>query len=78
MWSESGRSGRPSVCFTPFGLPAFLQDPTTGLGQLLQESEQLHEMGVDWLALSVPGDSRAEMAAAAQRLAEGLALRSRP
>ena len=40
------------------------------LDEMRRECEQLWEAGVDWLALSVPGNDRAEVLANAESLAE--------
>lgn len=75
---EAGRDHRPIVCFVPFSLAGFLADPAAGLAPLAEEIEQLGEIGVDWVALSLPGDTRVEVVEHATRVAEQLGLQERP
>lgn len=63
-----------TVCFVPFTLPAYLADPDEGLAPLVAEVAQLTEMGVDWVALMVPGDTRAEVLGHAATLSRALRL----
>lgn len=70
-----GRSEPLTVCFVPFALGAFLADPVDGLAPLVEEVAELEAMGVDWVALSVPGSTRREVIDRAAMLSEGLGLR---
>ncbi len=58
LCEEAERAEPMSVCFVPFSLPHYLADPDAGLAPLVQEVEELAEMGVDWVALMVPGTTR--------------------
>ncbi len=64
-----------TICFVPFSLGAYMADPASGIDALVAEVATLGEMGVDWLALNVPGTSRSEVLENASGLAEGLGLR---
>jgi probable F420-dependent oxidoreductase len=77
VWAESGRGGRPTVCFSPFALSAYLQDPVGALEVLAEQAAEMYEIGVDWLALSVPGHTRAEVSERAEALADVLGLQPR-
>ncbi len=70
-----GRTEPLTICFVPFSLPAYLHDPTAGLGPLVEEVAALEAMGVDWLALQVPGVVRSEIVEHAAALSAALALR---
>lgn len=70
------RSEPLMICFVPFSLGAYMADPATGLDALVAEAAMLREMGVDWLALNVPGTSRSEVLENASDLAEALGLRT--
>lgn len=72
---EHGRAEPLTVCFVPFSLQKYLEDPGSGLAPMLEEIAELSEMGVDWVALMVPGSSRAEVRARAEELSHALALR---
>jgi hypothetical protein len=76
VWSEAGRSETPTVCFVPFGLQRYLDDASAGLGPLVDEINELSELGVDWVALSVPGRTRAEVRDRAGELADRIGLRA--
>jgi len=67
-----GRSDRPTTCFVPFTLPGYLDDPVAGLPPLIDEVAELDELGVDWVALMVPGSERTEVLDAAGSLASAL------
>ena len=68
------RSEPLTICFVPFTLPAYLADPDEGLAPLVAEVAQLAEMGVDWVALMVPGETRAEVLGHAATLSRALRL----
>lgn len=70
-----GRSEPLTICFVPFTLAGFLADPVSGLTPLLEETAELEAMGVDWVALGVPGRTRGEVIDSAALLSEGLGLR---
>ncbi len=74
---EAGRTEPLSVCFAPFSGEAYRQDPVGGLAPMLEEVEQMAAMGVDWVSMTVPGSSRAEVRDHAAALAEALGLRPR-
>lgn len=69
-----GRTDPLTVCVTPFAQGAYLREPDAGLDALVEEAEALAALGVDWLALTVPGRSRAEVRDRAAALAAGLRL----
>ncbi|MFZ4517869.1 MAG: TIGR03619 family F420-dependent LLM class oxidoreductase [Microthrixaceae bacterium] len=69
-----GRTEPLTVCFTPFAQTAYSADPDRGLAAVLEEAAALTEMGIDWLAITVPGRSRAEVRDRAAALAAGLRL----
>lgn len=62
LCEEQGRAEPLTVCFTPFATAAYLRDPDRGLAPLADEVHRLEAMGVDWVALSVPGLTRREVA----------------
>lgn len=72
---EAGRSERLTTCFVPFSLPGFLADPIGGRARLCAEVAELGELGVDWVALMVPGETRSEVQENAGALADELGLR---
>lgn len=72
--ASEGRAEPLTICFTPFAQAAYLADPVGGLAPLLEEADALAAMGVHWLALTVPGLSRAEVRDRAAALAAGLGL----
>lgn len=72
---REGRDEPPTVCFVPFRLGDYLADPDAGLSPLAEEVVDLHELGVAWTALSVPGSSRAQVVERAAALSEALGLR---
>ncbi len=71
---EAGRAERLTTCFVPFSLPGYLADPIGGRARLGEEVADLGDRGVDWVALMVPGDTRAEVVDHAGALAEELGL----
>lgn len=74
MCEELGRANRPTVCFSPFSMGDYLVAPQSGLEPLVREVRELGELGVDWLCLTVPGDTRPEVLELAGQLAEALEL----
>ena len=54
-----GRTQPLDVCFVPFGLELFGPEPVDP-GRFRATVQELEAVGVTWLALSVPCDSRAE------------------
>jgi probable F420-dependent oxidoreductase len=75
MCADAKRTEPLTICFAPFSTPAFLADPDRGLGPLIDEISELAEVGVDWVVMSVPGLTRAEVRDRASQLAEALGLR---
>ncbi len=70
-----GRSaGAAGDLLRPFTLSDYLADPDAGLAPLVDEAGQLADLGVDWLALMVPGSTRNEVIDRAGELAAGLGL----
>ena len=63
-----------TICFVPFTLAAYLADPDEGRAALVAEVAQLTEIGVDWVALMVPGETRAEVLDHAAALSRALRL----
>ena len=63
-----------TTCFVPFSLPAYLEDPESGLPPLCDEVAQLADLGVDWVALMAPGTTRNEVIDRAGALAAELGL----
>jgi hypothetical protein len=74
MCEEAGRSEPLTICFVPFAAAGYLQDHERGLGPLVEEVAELESMGVDWVALSVPGLVRSEVRDRAAALAAALRL----
>lgn len=70
-----GRTEPLTICFVPFSLQGYLHDPASGLGRLVEEVATLRSMGVDWVALSVPGLARSEIIERSAELAAALELR---
>lgn len=68
----AGRTEPLTTCFVPFSQAGFLAEPVAGLAPMIDEIAQLDEMGVDWVALSVPGSSRSEVLEHAAALADEL------
>ena len=71
----AGRPDRPVVCFVPFSLGRYLADPDGRVDELADEVAHLGTLGVEWVALAVPGVDRVEVVARATQLAERLGLR---
>ena len=71
---EVGRTEPLTVCFVPFALADYHQDPDRGLAALFDEVAELEDLGVDWVALSVPGLTRAEIRDRSAELAGALGL----
>ena len=65
------------MCFVPFSLGAYLEDPDRHVDELADEVAHLGTIGVEWVALTAPGTSRLEVAHRATDLAERLGLRHR-
>jgi len=74
LCEEAEREEPLTICFVPFALGAYLQDPEGGLDPLVDEVATLREMGVDWVALMVPGNTRADVLAHATTLSRALQL----
>ena len=74
LCEEHGRVEPLTICFVPFGLPDYLADPVGRLGALTEEIAALGEIGVDWVALMAPGNTRAELLDSAAALAGALGL----
>jgi len=74
LCEEAERTEPLSICFVPFSLSDYVKKPTTQLGRLIDEIAELSELGVDWLALSVPGDTRSEVLDHARELSAALNL----
>lgn len=74
LCAEADRTEPLSICFVPFSLANYLADPKAGLAPLVEEVEQLQELGVDWLALMVPGDTRSAVLHHAWELSAALNL----
>jgi probable F420-dependent oxidoreductase len=70
----AGRTEPLTICFVPFSLGGYLADPERGLSPMVEEIEALEGLGVDWVALSVPGLSRSEVRDRAAGLAAALRL----
>lgn len=68
----AGRAEPLATCFVPFSLAGYLQDPVQGLAPLIDEIDDLDELGVDWVALMVPGHESAEVLDRAAALAAAL------
>ncbi len=73
-WADAGREGVPAVCFGPFSMGGYMDDPRGGIAQLVEECEELYQLGVNWLTLSIPGSTRSELSENARRLSEALGL----
>ncbi len=74
LCDEHGRVEPLTICFVPFGLADYLADPVANLPALVEEIAALGAIGVDWIALMVPGDTRAAVLDAAAALAAALDL----
>ena len=55
LCAELGRSDPLTTCFVPFPLPGYLAAPEDAIGRLAEEVAELGELGIDWVALMVPG-----------------------
>jgi probable F420-dependent oxidoreductase len=58
LCAAAGRTEPMTTCFVPFSLPGYLEDPVAGLPALAAEVAELADLGVDWVALMVPGSTR--------------------
>lgn len=74
LCDEVERSDPLTVCFVPFATSAYLSDPDSGMAPLVDEVHELEALGVDWVALSVPGDTRSEVIDRSEALAAALGL----
>lgn len=74
LCAETGRTEPLTICFVPFTLARYLEDPDRGLPGLVEEVAELEEMGVDWVALGVPGMTRGEVMDRAAALSSALDL----
>ncbi len=74
LCAEAGRMEPVTTCFVPFSLASYLADPLTGSSMLCEEVAALDELGVDWVSLMVPGNSRGEVLDNSARLAQDLGL----
>lgn len=74
MCDDAGRTEPLTICFVPFSLAGYLEDPVEGLAPLVDEVAELTSMGVDWVALMVPGDTRSEVLDHAAALSRSLRL----
>ncbi|MEX0768504.1 MAG: TIGR03619 family F420-dependent LLM class oxidoreductase [Microthrixaceae bacterium] len=74
MCEEAERTEALSICFVPFCLSDYLLHPTIHFTRLIDEVAELSDLGVDWLALSVPGDTRSAVLDNARELASALNL----
>lgn len=72
LCEETGRVAPLTICFVPFALGGYLQDPGSGLAPMVEEIADLFERGVDWFPLMVPGSSRAEVLENCAALADAL------
>ncbi|MGI9578952.1 MAG: TIGR03619 family F420-dependent LLM class oxidoreductase [Microthrixaceae bacterium] len=70
---EAAREQRPTVCFSPFSMHGYHED-TSASAALAEEVQELAELGVDWLTVSVPGNTRAEVVDRSAALSEVLEL----
>lgn len=74
LCEAAGRTDPLTTCFVPFSLPTYLEDPVGGLRALCDEIGELSDMGVDWVALMVPGTTRNSVIDHAGELAAELGL----
>ncbi len=74
LCADHARSTRPVICFSPFTMGDYLADPGGSLGAMVEEVEQLGQIGVDWLCLTVPGSTRSEVLERAAELGQSLGL----
>lgn len=74
LCEEVGRTEPLTTCFVPFTLPDYLADPIHGLAPMVEEVAELSSMGIDWVALMVPGTTRGEVTEHASALAAALGL----
>lgn len=68
MCEEVGRTDPLTICFAPFSLGAYLEDPAANRSLLVDEVAALGALGVDWVTVGVPGRSRREVLEAAEDL----------
>jgi probable F420-dependent oxidoreductase len=74
--SIAGSAGvpRPTVCFALFGLQEWWRRGDTEAARVREEAEELFGLGVDWVAVNVPGLGRSEVIERAAELAGVLRL----
>jgi len=76
LGEEAGRTEPLTVCFAPFGGEAYRRDPDGRLPAMVEEVGELVDLGVDWVVVSAPGATRAEVCDRAAELAGALGLRA--
>ena len=74
LCEEHGRTEPLTICFAPFGQYDYMADPVGRLDALVDEIGKLQALGVDWITLMVPGDTRAAVLDSAAALAGALGL----
>ncbi len=74
LCEEHGRTEPLTICFAPFGQYAYMADPVGRLNALVEEVDQLRALGVDWITLMVPGETRAAVLESAAALSGALGL----
>ena len=74
LCEEHGRTEPLTICFAPFGQYEYLADPVGRLDALVEEIGELRSVGVDWITLMVPGDTRTAVIDSASSLAAALDL----
>lgn len=72
LCEELGRTEPLTVCFAPFSLGAYLQDPAADHRRLVEEVSALSGLGVDWVTLGVPGRTRRQVLDLAEELMTAL------
>jgi len=74
MCDEVGRRTPLTICFVPFSAADYLADPDANVERVVDEVSELEGIGVDWVALAVPGDTRREVIERSAVLAQRLGL----
>lgn len=72
LCEQAGLRHRPTVCFGPVSVGAYMAEPERGLAPVVEEAAELFDLGVDWLAMPVPGGTRSEVIDRAQQLHESI------